>query len=395
MVSARMRELGDTKNFIREAFEWGRARAREIGPENVFDFSIGNPSVPPPKAVLEAWEALAREEPLALHGYTSTPGSDEARQAVADALNERFHTRYTMDAVTMTCGAAAALTACFKALTVDHETEFVAIAPYFPEYACFAAESGARFRAVPPDTEGFQIDFAALERALTPHTQAVIVNSPNNPSGAVYGEATLRRLAALLREKAAAFSHPIYLISDEPYRELYYGEAPLPFLPLLYEDTLLCYSYSKCFSVPGERIGYALLPDALTDCGALRAALRGALRAMGHVCAPSAMQKLAARCAGVLPDLGPYRKNRDLLYGALREMGYRAAPPMGAFYLFIEAPGGDARAFCARAREKDMLLVPGDPFGCQTHARISYCVPYERIERALPRFFELFNERSV
>lgn len=394
MVSSQMRALGNTTNFIREAFEYGKKRAREVGPENVFDFSIGNPSVPPPRAVVDALDELMNEEPLQLHGYTSTPGSNEARRAVADSLNKRFCASLTMDAVTMTCGAAAALSACFKALTVDAETEFVAIAPCFPEYACFSTTAGARFRVVAADTKDFQIDFDALEDAIGPHTQALIINSPNNPSGAVYTAETLGRLAALLREKAARIGHPLYLISDEPYRELYYGREPLPFVPALYADTILCYSYSKCFSVPGERIGYILLPDALTDCEGVRAAVRGALRSMGQVCAPSMMQRLVARCADVLPDLAPYRRNRGLLYGALADMGCRVAPPMGAFYLFMEAPNGSALDFCLRARERDLLLVPGDPFGCPSYVRISYCVPHDRIERALPRLMDLLKQKE-
>lgn len=386
MVSDQMRELGNTKNFIREAFEYGRVRAREVGPENIFDFSIGNPSVPPPKIIIDTLDELMNDEPLSLHGYTSNLGSDEARQAVTDSLNRRYGTCYTMDAVAMTCGAAMALTTCFKALTMDEQTSFIGIAPYFPEYACFSTVAGGRFVVVPADTAAFQIDFDALGAAIDVHTQAVIINSPNNPSGTAYSLETLETLAALLSRKSEALGHPIYLISDEPYRELYYGEEPLPFVATLYDDTIVCYSYSKCFSMPGERIGYILLPDALTDVDGVRAAIRGALRCMGHVCAPSTMQRLIARCADVPPDLAPYRRNRELLYGALRDMGYACAKPMGAFYLFIEAPGGSAMDFCMSARQQDLLLVPGDPFGCPRHVRISYCVPTERIERALPRF---------
>ena len=391
MISERMYAVGGEKNFIRDAFDFGCKRAEIVGRENVFDFSIGNPSVPPPLAVVDALNELMSEEQLALHGYTSTPGRDETRQAVADSLNRRYGTDYTMDAVFMTCGAALALTICFQTLTIDANTEFIGIAPYFPEYACYATVGGGRFRVIPADTETFQIDFAALEAAINPHTQGVIVNSPNNPSGAVYSKATLERLAALLRRKSKELSHPIYLVSDEPYRELYYGGEPLPFTAGFYEDTIVCYSYSKCFCMPGERIGYILMPDALTDCAAIRLAVRGAVRCMGHVCAPSTMQRLVACCADVLPDVEPYRRNRDLLYGALTGMGCRCVRPDGAFYLFVEAPGGDSMDFCRRAREMDILLVPGIPFGCPSYTRISYCVPYHRIERALPRFEALLR----
>jgi aspartate aminotransferase len=391
MVSQRMTELGNTKNFIREAFEFGRMRAKVVGAENVFDFSLGNPSVPPPKLVLDTLDELMNDEPLSLHGYTSNYGSDEARQAVADSLNRRYGTNYSMDAVIMTCGAAMALTMCFQALTIDEQTRFIGIAPYFAEYACYCTVGGARFVAVPTDTAAFQINFNALEAAIDENTQAVIINTPNNPSGVAYSRETLETLAALLRRKSEERGRPVYLLSDEPYREIYYGEEPLPFVASFYENTIVCYSYSKCFSMPGERIGYILLPDALTDAEGVRTAVRGALRCMGHVCAPSTMQRLIARCADVQPDLEPYRRNRDLLYGAMREMGYRCANPMGAFYLFVEAPGGSGMDFCMKARQQDMLLVPGDPFGSPGHVRISYCVPTEQIERALPRFKALLN----
>ncbi|MDO4571781.1 MAG: pyridoxal phosphate-dependent aminotransferase [Clostridia bacterium] len=392
MLNERMCEIGSARNFFFEQMAFGRERAKAVGPENVFDFSIGNPSVPPPEPVMRSLRALMDEEPLSLHGYTPQAGSQEAREAVAAALNRRHHTRFTAEAVTMTCGAAAALTAVARALTTGPETEFIVFAPFFSEYLYYVGTAGAKIVVVPADTEDFQIDFAALERAITPRTQAVIIDSPNNPSGAVYTAETLRRLAEILTRRSESYGKPIYLISDEPYRELYYGEEPLPFVTEYYRDAIVDYSYSKCFSMPGERIGWLLLPDELTDCGRLRAAAQGALRSMGQICAPSGMQKLIARCADIRPDLAAYRKNRDLLYGALTEMGYRAAPPMGAFYVFVEAPGG-GMDFTLRAREEDILVVPGEAFACPTHARISYCVPYERVERALPRFERLLRAK--
>ncbi len=391
MVSERAYQLGAKRSAIRDVFEYGRARAALVGRENVFDLSLGNPSVPPPEEVTEALCELLSEEPLSLHGYTSAPGGEAARDAIAASLNRRFGTSFTRDNLYLTCGAAAALTSCFSALTIDRDTEFIAIKPYFPEYDCFAATSGARLVSVPADLTAFQIDFCALEAAITPRTQAVVINSPNNPSGAVYSEETLLRLCKLLTEKSQAFGRPVYLISDEPYRELYYGKVAPPFVTRYYDNTLVCYSFSKSLSLPGERIGYVLIPSEAEDHRRLSCAVAGAARSLGYVCAPTLMQRVVGRCADVPPDLTAYRKNRDLLYGALTGMGYRCVEPQGAFYLFVEAPGGNAAAFCERAKALDLLLVPGDSFGCPTHLRASYCVSYDTIERSLPLFQALIG----
>lgn len=383
--------LGANRSCIRELFEYGKARAAVVGAENVFDYSLGNPSIPaPPEVNAAIRQILADTDTLAVHGYTSAIGDLQTRQAIADDLNSRYHAGVKPEELFIGCGAAPELTAVFRALAVPG-AEIMAIAPFFPEYRPFVEQAGARFRVVPPDVPGFQIRMDALEEMLTPNTVAIIINSPNNPAGTVYTEQTLRQLAALLQKKAAQFGHPIYIVSDEPYRELAYG-VEVPFLPAIYPDTVVCYSYSKSLSLPGERIGYIYVPAQAADSKALYAAIAGASRAIGHVCAPSLLQKVIARCAHLRPDLASYDRNRRALYEGLVEAGYQVAKPDGAFYLFVKAPGGDAKAFSERAKTKDLLVVPGDDFGCPGYFRLCYCVGYEMIQRSLPIFRELLTE---
>lgn len=383
--------LGSNRSCIRELFEYGRTRAAIVGPENVYDYSLGNPSIPAPKAVDHAIrDILADTDSLLVHGYTSAVGDLATRQAIADDLNARYDAGVKPENLFIGCGAAPELVAVFRALAVP-DAEILAIAPYFPEYKPFVEEAGAAFRVVPPDVPGFQIDFEALENQLSANTAAIIINSPNNPSGVVYSSQTLERLAALLERKSAQFGHPIYIVSDEPYRELAYG-VEVPFLPKIYPNTIVCYSYSKSLSLPGERIGYVYVPEKATDSGQLYAAIAGAARAAGHVCAPSLWQKVIARCAKLRPDLESYDRNRRTLYEGLTAMGYEMARPDGAFYLFIKAPGGDANAFSERAKQKDLLLVPGDGFGCPGYFRICYCVSHDMIQRSLPLFRELIGK---
>lgn len=392
MVSKSSLALGTTRSAIRELFEFGRSRAKIVGEENVYDFSLGNPSVPAPAAVNEAIKSLLNELPsTAVHGYTSAQGLETTRAAVAADLNKRFNKNYTAANLYLTCGAAASLSATFRALTVDENTEFVALAPYFPEYNVFSCSAGAKLVVVPADLKQFQIDFDALEKSINANTQAVIINSPNNPSGVVYTEDTIKKLASILSAKSSELGHPVYLIADEPYRELVY-DGVVPFVPDYYSDTIICYSYSKSLSLPGERIGYVLVPGDVTDSANVYAAVAGAARVLGYVCAPSLLQLVLERCADVKPDLAPYIRNRDLLYNALMDMGYNCAKPSGAFYLFVEAPGGDAEAFCAAAQKYDLLLVPGTGFGCPTYMRISYCVDYEMIKRSLPAFQKVYAQ---
>ena len=383
--------LGANRSCIRDLFEYGRLRAAIVGEENVFDYSLGNPSIPAPAAVNVSIRLFLEDtDSLHVHGYTSATGDAATRQAIADDLNARYHAGVRPEDLFIGCGAAPELTAVFKALAVPG-AEILAIAPYFPEYKPFVENAGAVFKVVPPDVPGFQINLAAVEAALNPNTCAVIINSPNNPAGTVYTRRTLEDLAALLQRKEKEYGHPIYIVSDEPYRELVYGDAEVPFLPAIYADTVVCYSYSKSLSLPGERIGYIYVPRQAADSRALYAAIAGAARAMGHVCAPSLWQKVIARCAHLRPDLQSYDRNRRTLYDALTAMGYEMAKPDGAFYLFIKAPGGDANAFSEKAKEKDLLLVPGDGFGCPGYFRICYCVSYDMIRRSLPVFEELIK----
>lgn len=392
MVNQSMVGLGNNRSTIRELFEYGNQRAAVVGRDNVFDFSIGNPSVPAPDEVRQAILDEAAGDPVVLHGYTSAQGAADVRKALADDLNRRFGTSYTGDSLYLTAGAAAALSCAFKAIACEGD-EIAVLAPYFPEYLMFI-ESGAGAKAVvvPPDVEQFQIDFDALSQRLNEHTKAVVINSPNNPSGVVYAEQTIRRLAALLREKEAQYGHPIYLISDEPYRELVYDGVQTPFVPNFYDDTIVCYSYSKSLSLPGERIGYVLVPPQAADSADLYAAICGAGRALGYVCAPSMFQRVAARCTGLTGDLTVYQTNRDLLYHGLTEMGYHCVKPQGAFYLFPRTLEPDDRAFCERAKKYDLLVVPGADFGAPGHMRISYCVKTDTIRRALPLFEKLAAE---
>ena len=391
-VSQRMLNLGTARSEIREAFAFAQARAAEVGAENVDDFSIGNPCVPAPATVAEAVHKLVDAiDPIKLHGYTPAQGDGQARGALADDLNRRFGTNYTADNFYLTAGAAGALCCALSALSCPGDT-FITFAPYFPEYKVFVESAGAELVTVPADIEDFQIDFAAFDQAITPNTKGVIINSPNNPTGVVYSEATIQELAQVLTEKSKEYGHTIWLISDEPYREIVYRDTPLPWVPNYYPNTLVCYSYSKSLSLPGQRIGYVLVPPQAEDADIVYAAVCGAGRALGYVCAPSLFQLVAAECTGQTADIEIYHKNRDLLLNALRDMGYTCAQPDGAFYLFPRSLEPDARAFCERARKYDLVLVPGDSFGCPGHVRISYCVPTEQIQRALHKFEQLAAE---
>lgn len=386
MVSEEMYVLGTKKSTIRTIFEFGQKRAAEVGAENVFDFSLGNPNVPAPDFIRDAAvDILMHGDPTEVHGYTIAPGKPAVREVLAADLKRRFGMEVTGKNLFMTAGAAASVTITFKALTEPGD-EFVTFAPFFPEYRVFVEACGGKLVVVPAKTDDFQIDLTALERALTPQTKAVIVNSPNNPSGAVYRETTIRRLADLLRAKEQEYGHPIFIVADEPYREIVYDGASVPCIPLFYDNTIVCYSYSKSFSLPGERIGYIVVPDTAADFTRIYGAIAGAARVLTHVNAPSLWQLVVARCAGKAADLSTYAKNAALLYDGLTALGFSCVRPQGAFYLFPQALEPDDAAFCRRAQEYDLLLVPGRDFGCPGYFRAAYCVRTKMIEKSLPRF---------
>ena len=392
MPNKRMVELGEKRSVIRDLFEYGCARKKIVGADKVYDFSIGNPSIPAPEAVNKALvELIENTEPTALHGYSSAAGDPAVRKAVADNINSRFGQHITPNEIYMTCGAAASLTISLNAL-LNEGDEVIVFAPFFPEYAVFIEKAGGKLVSVRAQKPDFAPDLDELRAKITQKTRAVIVNSPNNPSGAVIGRETLQKICAILKERSEEYGAPIFIIADEPYRELVYGDVEVPYVMNEYKNTLVCYSYSKSLSLPGERIGYiAVCPDAENK-DKIFAAVCGAGRALGYVCAPVLFQKMLLSCVGEKANVAAYEKNRDMLYGALCSMGYTCVAPQGAFYLFIEAPGGDDNAFCEMAKKHDLLLVPSSSFGLPGYMRIAYCVSPETIERALPAFKALAEE---
>ncbi len=393
MTNQTMYELGNQPSLIRELFAYGLAQAKVVGPENVFDYTLGNPSIPTPDAVTQAIKDILDDtDSIKIHGYSMAGGFDGTREAIAANLNERYGTDIKASNLFITCGAAPALISVIKGLAVEG-AEIMAIAPFFPEYRPFVNNNGAKLVVVPADREHFQIDLAKVEELMTPNTQAIIINSPNNPSGVVYTEETLKALAELLTKKGEEYGHPVYIIADEPYRELVYGDVKVPFIPNIYKNTIVCYSWSKSLSLPGERIGYFCVPDACENAQEVFLAAQGAARVNGHVCAPTLPQMVIERCVGEMPNLQAYDDNRTLLYDSLTAMGYKCAKPDGAFYLFVEVPGGDDFGFCMKAKEEhNLLVVPGTGFDCPGYMRLSYCVSNEMIRRSLPAFEKMIAD---
>ena len=397
MINETMYERGAESSVIREIFSYANERKAQIGADKVFDFSLGNPSVPAPAAVRASIErSLAELSPAELHGYTPAPGLPAVRQAVADSLNRRFGTSYGAADVFMTVGAAASVSCTLKAVACPGE-EVIVIAPYFPEYRVWIETVGATCVEVPADSRTFQIDVAAVEAAFTERTAAVIIDSPNNPTGVVYPRESLEALAATLERanarRAERLGHPqpIVLVSDEPYREITYG-AEVPWVPSLYEHTIVCYSYSKSLSLPGERVGWVLVPQVSEGARRVMCAVAGAARALGFVCAPALFQRVVADCVDEPSDVAAYARNRDLLCDALREAGYTFVEPDGAFYLWVKALEPDAEAFCERARAYELLPVPSNSFGVEGWVRVGYCVAPEVIEGSLPAWRALAEE---
>ena len=386
MYTESLVKLGKVRSEIREIFEYGNKRKAEIGAENVYDFSIGNPSVPAPKSVDEAIKDLVDNfDSVALHGYTSAQGDAKVRKTIAEYTNQRFGTELTGDNIYMTCGAAASLTIVLNAI-LGKDDECIVFTPFFPEYGVFMERTGAKLVSVESEKGTFQIDFNNLGKAINEKTKAVIINSPNNPSGVVYTEEKLKELCSFLKKKQEEYGHPIFLITDEPYRELVYDDTKVPYMVNYYDNTFICYSYSKALSLPGERIGYIVVSPKTVDFSDAYAAICGAGRALGYVCASSMYQRVIEKCIADTADISIYKTNRDLLYNSLTEMGFECVYPDGAFYLFVKALEEDSHAFCERAKDYELLLVPADSFGTPGYVRISYCVQTKQIEEALPAF---------
>ena len=393
MINETMYGLGSKSSVIRELFAYGLERKKVVGADKVYDFSLGNPSIPAPHEVKDALLKLLEEPAEVLHGYSPASGDPKVKQMLAESVNRRFGTHFSGDNFYMTVGAAASLNISINAITNPGD-EFITFAPFFPEYTVWVENAGAKLLINPADTKSFQIDFDAFEKLLSPKTKGVIINSPNNPSGVVYSEETIQKLSAVLEKKEQEYGHTIYLISDEPYREIVYDGLEVPYVTKYYKDTFVCYSYSKSLSLPGERIGYIIVPDEMADSKRVMAAVNGAGRALGFVCAPALFQRAVAMCADVPSDIEAYARNRDLLYNGLTELGYECVRPQGAFYLFVKSPekSGDAGEFSERAKKHDVLIVPSDSFGCPGYVRISYCVAEKTIVDSMPEFKAIMEE---
>lgn len=391
MINEKMAALGKKPSVIRQIFEYSKIRKFEIGADRVFDFSLGNPSIPSPEIVTKTMERLISEsDPTELHGYTSAQGDPKTREKIAENIKKRFDFDCQASDIYMTCGAAASLTITLKALCTKGD-EVIVLAPFFPEYAVFCDNAGAKVKAVMCNSDTMHIDLDAVKKAIGEKTRAIIINSPNNPTGVIYTKQELEALAKILRQKSKELKREIFIICDEPYRELAYV-TEVPYIPNIYDNTVVCYSYSKSLSLPGERIGYIMVSPKIPCNRDLYFAVCGAGRSLGFVCAPSLLQYTIRECDGIMPDLKAYDENRTLLYNALTEIGFSAVHPDGAFYLFIKSPEKSAEAFCERAKKHELLLVPSGDFGCDGYARIAYCVTKEQIERSIPAFKALFEE---
>lgn len=391
MLNEKMYEMGSKSSVIRELFAYGLERKKAVGPDKVYDFSLGNPSIPAPPELKQALMELLEEPAEVLHGYSPASGDPQVRKTLAESVNHRFGTNFTADNFYMTVGAAAALNISINAVANPGD-DFITFAPFFPEYAVWVENAGCNLLVNPADTESFQIDFDAFEKLLGPNTKGIIINSPNNPSGVVYSEETIQKLASILERKQTEYGTTIYLISDEPYREIVYDGLTVPYVTKYYANTLVCYSYSKSLSLPGERIGYIIVPDEVMDSKRVMAAVAGAGRALGYVCAPVLFQRAVAKCVDVTGDISAYERNRDLLYNGLTELGYECVRPQGAFYLWVKSPEPDANAFSEKAKKYDVLVVPSDSFGCPGYVRISYCVSEKTIVDSMPAFAKIMEE---
>ena len=392
MIADKMKALVKNSSAIRAMFEEGKIMAAKYGAENVYDFSLGNPNVPAPVQVKEAIiEEAEKEDPIVLHGYMSNAGYEDVRQAVAESINKKFDTAFSAKNIIMTVGAAGGLNVILKTL-LNPGDEVIAIAPYFGEYNSYVSNFDGKLVVVSPNTETFQPNLTELEEKLTARTKAVIVNSPNNPTGVIFSEETIHAMAEILRKKQKEFGTDIYLISDEPYRELAYDGAEVPYLTKYYENAIIGYSFSKSLSLPGERIGYLVIPGEAADSEDVISAAGTATRILGYVNAPSLMQKAVAKCLDAQADVPYYDRNREDLYNGLKEMGFECIKPQGAFYLFMKSPVADEKVFCEAAKKQHILIVPGSSFACPGYVRIAYCVAHETIINSMPGFKALAEE---
>lgn len=395
MIAESMVGLVNNNSVIREMFEEGKRLAKMYGEENVFDFSLGNPNVPAPKSFEDAVKNILDEEPsVFVHGYMSNAGYEDVRETVAASLNERFGTHLNLTNIIMTVGAAGGMNVVFRAM-LNPGDEVITFSPYFLEYNNYVANYNGRLIALEPNTTDFQANIEDLERKITPKTKALIINNPNNPTGVVYSEATIRKIASILEQKQKEFGTQIFIISDEPYRELAYDGVEVPFITKYYDNTIVGYSFSKSLSLPGERIGYLVIPDEADDAEQMKAALSIATRVLGFVNAPSLMQRAVARCINEKCDVASYDRNRKALYDGLVKLGFECIEPQGAFYLFVKSPVADEKAFCEAAKKYNILFVPGSSFNCPGYVRIAYCVAYDTIINSLPKFGQLAKEMGL
>lgn len=390
MIAEKMKGMVANSSAIRAMFEEGNRLAEIYGAENVYDFSLGNPNVPAPQAVKQAMiELLDESDPVVLHGYTnSNSGYADVRQTVAESVNERFGTAFTGENIVMTVGAAGGLNVIFKTL-LNPGDEVIAFAPYFGEYRSYTNNYDGVLVEISPNTENFQPKLEEFEEKITPKTKIVIVNTPNNPTGVVYSEETIRKMTEIMEAKQKEYGSDIYLVSDEPYRELAYDGVEVPYLTKYYNNTIIGYSYSKSLSLPGERIGYLVIPDEVADSDDVKSAANVATRILGFVNAPTLQQKVVAKCINEKTDLTFYNRNRETLYNGLIDCGFECIKPQGAFYLFVKSPVENEKAFCEEAKKLHILMVPGSSFACPGYVRLAYCVSYETIVNSLPKFQEL------
>lgn len=392
MYNKDMHELGSRRSVIRDLFEYGKQRAARLGADKVFDYSLGNPSVPAPKEINESIiRLLERKSASEIHGYTSAQGNASVRNAISKSISKRHGFDIPADNIYMTAGAAAALAISINALKEEGD-EFIAFAPYFPEYKVFVEATGAKFKSVPFDPDNFMPDLEAFEKAISENTKGVIVNSPNNPCGCVYGRKTLESIAAILEKANSRYDKAIALLADEPYREITYGNVEVPYIPRIYDHTIVCYSFSKSLSLPGERIGYVAVSPRMKHAGDIACAVAGAGRALGYVCAPSLFQQVIEECLDAKSDLASYARNRDFIYKSLTRIGYECVEPNGAFYIFVKSLEPDDKAFSEKAKEYGLLLVPGEGFAAPGYVRLAYCVSFEMMQRSMPAFEKLYKD---